>query len=201
MSANGWPYEVGEKSQLYRAGADSPATIKNDIAMKKESVKKQIDAMLETAEEVFWTKTETDLELAHGNFRGWYGIKPGDVESRRIMEEHLRKRAAEVSRGHVISRAEMERRSNNFQKALAYIGEHRHLIPFFRFLYDWTHEHPDKSVQDGIREYRKAHKVLPSELIGESGWGRSTYYHLGTKQPELATIIAQIPVLPKAWML
>lgn len=168
--------------------------------MKKESVKKQIDAMLETAEEVFWTKKETDLKMTSGNFKGWYSIKPGDEESRRIMEEHLRKRAAEVSRGHVISRAEMERRSNNFQKALAYIGEHRHLIPFFRFLYDWTHEHPDKSVQDGIREYRKAHKVLPSELIGESGWGRSTYYHLGTKQPELATVIAQIPVLPKAWL-
>ena len=156
--------------------------------------------MLETAEEVFWTKKETDLKMTSGNFKGWYSIKPGDEESRREMEEHLRKRAAAVARGHVISRAEMGRRSNNFQKALAYIGEHRHLIPFFRFLYDWTHEHPDKSVQDGIREYRNKFKQLPAELVKESGYCRGTYFHLGTKQPELATIIAQIPVLPKAWL-
>ena len=168
--------------------------------MKKESVKKQIDAILGTSEEVFQSKGVSDFKVTSGNFKGWYAAKIDDEENRREMEEHLRKRAAAVARGHVISRAEVERRSNNFQKALAYIGEHRHLIPFFRFLYDWTHEHPDKSVQDGIREYRKAYKVLPSELIGESGWGRSTYYHLGTKQPELATIIAQIPVLPKAWL-
>lgn len=169
--------------------------------MKKESVKKQIETMLEAAQEVYWCKDATELQASSGKFKAHYCMKPGDEESRRNIEEYLRKRAASVARGHVISRAETERRSNNFQKALAYIGEHRHLIPFFRFLYDWTHEHPDKSVQDGIREYRKKFKQLPAELVKESGYGRDTYFHLGTKQPELATVIVQIPVLPKAWML
>ena len=163
--------------------------------MKKESVKKQIDAMLETAEEVFWTKTETDLELTHGNFRGSYGIKPGDAESRRIMEEHLRKRAAEVSRGHVISRAEMERRSNNFQKALAYIGEHRHLIPFLRFLDDYVRGPEGKSEYDAIREYKKKNQ-LPPELYHE-GYG---IYSFGPKMPHISIFVKQLPVLPKAWL-
>lgn len=163
--------------------------------MKKESVKKQIDAMLETAEEVFWTKKETDLKMTSGNFKGWYSIKPGDEESRREMEEHLRKRAAAVARGHVISRAEMERRSNNFQKALAYIGEHRHLIPFLRFLDDYVRSHEGKSEYDAIREYKKKNQ-LPSELYHE-GYG---IYSFGPKMPHISIFVEQLPVLPKAWL-
>ena len=100
--------------------------------MKKESVKKQIETLLGTSEEVFQSKGVSDFKVTSGNFKGWYAAKIDDEENRREMEEHLRKRAADVARGHVISRAEVERRSNNFQKALAYIGEHRHLIPFLR---------------------------------------------------------------------
>ena len=90
-------YGLGEKSQLYRAGADSPATIKTYIAMKKESVKKQIETMLEASEEVFQSKGVSDFKVTSGNFKGWYAAKIDDEENRREMEEHLRKRAAAVA--------------------------------------------------------------------------------------------------------
>lgn len=162
--------------------------------MKKESVKKQIDAMLGTSEEVFQSKGVSDFKVTSGNFKGWYAAKIDDEENRREMEEHLRKRAAAVARGHVISRAEVERRSNNFQKALAFIGENRHLIPFLRFLDDYVRSHEGKSEYDAIREYKKKNQ-LPPELYHE-GYG---IYSFGTKMPHISIFVEQLPVLPKAW--
>lgn len=52
MSANGWPYEVREKSQLYRAGADSSDTIKTYMAMKKVSLKKEVTNIMDNLQEV-----------------------------------------------------------------------------------------------------------------------------------------------------
>lgn len=163
--------------------------------MKKESVKKQIDAILGTSEEVFQSKGVSDFKVTSGNFKGWYAAKIDDEENRREMEEHLRKRAAAVARGHVISRAEVERRSNNFQKALAYIGEHRHLIPFLRFLDDYVRSHEGKSEYDAIREYKKNNQ-LPPELYHE-GYG---IYSFGPKMPHISIFLEQLPVLPKAWL-
>ena len=171
--------------------------------MKKVSLKKEIGGILDNLQEVerpaIYDGCPKEYKYQEGSFKCYVGTDVLSLEdAKKMIAENADRLNRNLRHFHA---SELNERSNNFQKALAYIGEHRHLIPFFRFLYDWTHEHPDKSVQDCIREYRKAHKVLPSELIGESGWGRSTYYRLGTKQPELATVIAQIPVLPKAWML
>lgn len=163
--------------------------------MKKESVKKQIETLLGTSEEVFQSKGVSDFKVTSGNFKGWYAAKIDDEENRREMEEHLRKRAAAVARGHVISRAEVERRSNNFQKALAYIGEHRHLIPFLRFLDDYVRSHEGKSEYDAIREYKKNNQ-LPPELYHE-GYG---IYSFGPKMPHISIFLEQLPVLPKAWL-
>ena len=169
--------------------------------MKKVSLKKEVANIMDNLEELerpaIYKECPKEYQYKANGFKCNVDTSVKNLDD---MKKFIASNVNRLNRAFTTPRSVIERRSNKFQKALAYIGEHRHLIPFFRFLYDWTHEHPDKSVQDGIREYRKAHKVLPSELIGESGWGRSTYYHLGTKQPELATIIAQIPVLPKAWL-
>ena len=170
--------------------------------MKKENIKKQIDEMLETSEAVFQNKTETDLKMTSGNFKAWYSVRTDDEESRRLAEEYIRKRAAEVNRKRSTPRSVIDRRCNQFQQGLAYINEHRHLIPFFRFVYEYLQKHPTKSDTDEVKEWKKKHKSLPAEVSFESwGYGTQGSYTLGHKMPSIGTVAYQIPVLPKAWLL
>lgn len=171
--------------------------------MKKVSLKNEIGGMVESAEEMFWTGETTDLEVKSGNFKGWYTVKTGDESSHQQMEEFLRKQAERVSRQlRHFSASELNERSNNFQKAMAFIGEHRHLIPFFRFVDEYLHEDPKKSETDAVREWKKKNKSLPAEVTFQSwGFGSQGSYTLGDKFPDIATVAAQIPYLPKAWLL
>ena len=165
--------------------------------MKKVSLKNEISGMLESAEEVYWTGKTTDLEVKSGNFTGWYTVKTGDESSRQQMEEFLRKQAEQVNRQlRHFPAYELNARSNNFQKAMAYIGEHRHLIPFLRYIDDYIRSHPGKSESDAIRDYKKKNQ-LPPELHHE-GYG---IYSFGPKLPHISVFVEQLPYLPKAWVL
>lgn len=141
--------------------------------------------------------------MTSGNFRASFDTLTGDEESRRLAEEYIRKRAGQFERKlRHFTPSELNKRSNDFQKALAFIGEHRHLIPFFRFVDEYLHKNPKKSETEAIREWKKKHKSLPAEVTFQSwGYGSQGSYTLGDKLPDIATVAAQIPVLPKAWML
>ena len=170
--------------------------------MKKVSLKKEVSNIMDNLEELERPAMYKECPKEYQyNTNGFKCNVDTSVMNLDDMKKLIASNVNRLNRALTTPRSVIERRSNKFQEALVYISEHRHLIPFFRFLYDWTHEHPDKSVQDGIREYRKKFKQLPAELVKESGYCRGTYFHLGTKQPELATVIAQIAVLPKAWLL
>ena len=169
--------------------------------MKKENLKKQFDEMLEGAQESghyigHRQRPMTIYSMTSGNFRGSFEILTGDEESRRLAEDYLRKRAAAVARGTTTPKSVIDRRSNNFQKALAFIGEHRHLIPFLRYMDEYVRTHEGKSEYDAIREWRKTNR-LPDELVHE-GYG---IYSFGYKMPHLSVFTEQLPYLPKAWML
>ena len=119
--------------------------------MKKENIKKQFDEMLEGAQESghyigHRQRPMTIYSMTSGKFRGSFEILTGDEESRRLAEEYIRKRAAEVNRKHSTPRSVVERRSNQFQQGLAFINEHRHLIPFFRFVYEYLQKHPPRAT-------------------------------------------------------
>lgn len=175
--------------------------------MKKASLKKEIGGMLEAAQEVYEFRERGELmaerQIKNGNFKASFVSSKEDEESRRLAEEYIRKRAEQFNRQlRHFPASELNERSNNFQKAMAYIGEHRHLIPFFRFVDEYLHENPKKSETDAVREWKKKHKSLPAEVTFESwGYGSQGNYTLGDKLPDIATVAAQIPYLPKAWML
>lgn len=113
---------------------------------------------------------------------------------------NLKQVANRMDRDSIIISAELNRRCSSFQKALAYIGENRHLIPFFNYINEYVQSHSDKSVQDAIRAYRKRN-TLPAEIVPDySGWGKATLYGLGGKSPDIYTVLAQLPYIPKAWI-
>ena len=161
--------------------------------MKKNvNLKNEISKMLEETREKgqyigHRQRPMTTYSMTCGNFQASYDILTGDNESRRLAEEYIRKRAAAVARGTVMTRKELERRSNNFQKALAFIGENRHLIPFLRFLDDYVRSHEGKSEYDAIREYKKNNQ-LPPELYHE-GYG---IYSFGPKMPHISIFLEQL---------
>ena len=174
--------------------------------MKKENIKKQFDEMLEGAQDVYeftqYGEKVTEHQMKSGTFRASFVSVKDNEESRRLAEEYIRKRAAEVNRKRSTPRSVVERRSNQFQQGLAFINEHRHLIPFFRFVYEYLQKHPTKSDTDAVKEWKKKHKSLPAEVTFKSYWyDPQGGYTLGDKMPSIGTVAYQIPVLPKAWML
>lgn len=171
---------------------------------KKESLKKSFEKMMEAAQPVY-QYTANGVELTESsvkaeNFRASFVHTTDD---RQQAEDYIRYRVRAIERGHVVSKKALERRSSERQKALAYISEHRHLIPFFRFLYEQQRD--GSLMMDAVKAYKKAHKVLPSELVKETVVARldqaPDHYHLGTGAPLLVTVVDQVPIIPKAWML
>ena len=118
------------------------------------------------------------------------------------MKKLIASNVNRLNRALTTPRSVIERRSNKFQEALAYISEHRHLNPFFRFVYEYLQKHPTKSDTDAVKEWKKKHKSIPAEVTFESwGYGTQGSYTLGHKMPSIGTVAYQIPVLPKAWLL
>ena len=171
--------------------------------MKKVSLKNEIGGMLENLQEVErparYDGCPKEFKYQEGGFKCYVGT---DVLTLEDAKKLIAQNVGRLARANTTPRSVIERRSNNFQKAMAYIGEHRHLIPFFRFVDEYLHENPKKSETDAVREWKKKHKSLPTEVTFESwGYGSQGSYTLGDKLPHIATVAAQIPYLPKAWML
>lgn len=170
--------------------------------MKKVSLKNEIGGMLDNLQEVErparYDGCPKEYKYQEGGFKCYVGT---DVLTLEDAKKLIAQNVGRLARANTTPRSVIERRSNNFQKAMAYIGEHRHLIPFFRFVDEWVRSHTDKSVQDAIRAYRKQN-TLPAEVISKyMGWGKVSYYKLEYKAPDIYTVLSQIPYLPKAWVL
>lgn len=165
--------------------------------MKKVSLKKEIGGMLDNLQEVErparYDGCPKEYKYQEGGFKCYVGT---DVLTLEDAKKFIAQNVGRLARANTTPRSVIERRSNNFQKAMAYIGEHRHLIPFLRFLDNFVRSHEGKSEYDAIREYKKKNQ-LPLELHHE-GYG---IYSFGPKLPYIGVFVEQLPYLPKAWML
>lgn len=171
--------------------------------MKKESLKNEIGSMLENAQDVYEFREYGELMVERhikvGNFKATF-VSAKDEESRRFSEEQILKRAAQVNRQlRHFSAAELNRRSNLSQEALFYISEHRHLIPFFRFVDD-LQRNQKKTVGEAVREWKKKYKCIPDEVTFQSwGFGSQGCYTLGHNAPDILTVVSQVDRIPIAW--
>lgn len=171
------------------------------MATKKVTLKNEVSNILNNMQEVerptHLSECPKEYKYQEGSFKCYVDTSVMSLEEvKKMIADNAVKLNRNLRHFHA---SELNQRSNSFQKALAYIGENRHLIPFFRFVAEWVQAHPDMSVQDAIRAYRKDNK-LPAEVVPEySGFGQRTLYGLGGKNPDIYTILAQLPYLPKAW--
>lgn len=189
-------------TDLHRAGR-IPGKSLNNKTMKKVSLKNEIGGILDNLQEVErparYDGCPKEYTYQEGSFKCYVGADVLTLEDAKTL---LAQNVGRLTRANTTPRSVIERRSTNFQKAMAYIGERRHLIPFFRFVDEYLHEHPKKSGTDAVREWKKKNKSLPAEVAFQSwGYGSQGSYTLGDKLPDIATVAAQIPYLPKAWLL
>lgn len=174
-----------------------------NMATKKVTLKNEVSNILNNMQEVerpaHLSECPKEYKYQEGSFKCYVDTSVMSLEEvKKMIADNAVKLNRNLRHFHA---SELNQRSNSFQKALAYIGENRHLIPFFRFVAEWVQAHPDKSVQDAIRAYRKQN-TLPSEVIPKyMGWGKVSYYELEDKAPDIYTVLSQISYLPKAWML
>lgn len=116
------------------------------------------------------------------------------------QKELLRHRASCLDRYSIITPAELNRRSNRLQQALAFIGAHRELIPLLMYAHLLTSGGRKISFNKIVDLYIRT-ATLPEivyldrgnyEIAGVKFLSKSGVYNVWE-------LIAQVPYLPKAW--
>lgn len=166
---------------------------------KTENIKTQVDNLIESAQHTAtrgWQGHEREVYTMQGagTFTAEYEITSG--WTREQMEEELRRRARRIAARRMLPKG-MDDRSNRLQRAMAFIGEHREMIPFLTWVY--SHTKHGRSVESAVSEYKKKYgqpQFVTREYSYYSKDGRWSFAPKGIYESEL---VAQVPYLPKAW--
>ena len=166
---------------------------------KTESIKTQVDNLIESAQHTAtrgWQGHEREVYTMQGTgtFTAEYEITSG--WTREQIEEELRRRARRIAARRMLPKG-MDDRSNRLQRAMAFIGEHREMIPFLTWVY--SHTKHGRSVESAVSEYKKKYgqpQFVTREYNYYSKDGRWSFAPKGIYESEL---VAQVPYLPKAW--
>lgn len=166
---------------------------------KTENIKTQVDNLIESAQHTAtrgWQGHEREVYTMQGagTFTAEYEITSG--WTREQIEEELRRRARRIAARRMLPKG-MDDRSNRLQRAMAYIGEHREMIPFLTWVY--SHTKHGRSVESAVSEYKKKYgqpQFVTREYSYYSKDGRWSFAPKGLYESEL---VAQVPYLPKAW--
>ena len=168
---------------------------------KRENLKKQMETIIETAQYTdtrSWCGDTREVYTMHhsGTFTAEYEIRPTGW-TRAEMEEELRRRARRIDNRRDINTQKLNLRSNRLQRAMAFIGEHREMIPFLTGVY--SHTKHGRSVESAVSEYKKKYgqpQFVTREYSYYSKDGRWSFAPKGLYESEL---VAQVPYLPKPW--
>lgn len=166
---------------------------------KTENIKTQVDNLIESAQHTAtrgWQGHEREVYTMQGagTFTAEYEITSG--WTREQIEEELRRRARRIAARRMLPKG-MDDRSNRLQRAMAFIGEHREMIPFLTWVY--SHTKHGRSVESAVSEYKKKYgqpQFVTREYSYYSKDGRWSFAPKGLYESEL---VAQVPYLPKAW--
>ena len=166
---------------------------------KTENIKTQVDNLIESAQHTDtrgWQGHEREVYTMQGTgtFTAEYETSSG--MTREQMEEELRRRARKLASRRMLPKG-MDDRSNRLQRAMAFIGEHREMIPFLQYMNETTRG--GVRMNDAVEVYCAAHGR--PEWI-ERKWNnlfRSYDYHFAPKGIYEVDLVSQAPYVPKAW--
>ena len=158
---------------------------------KTESIKTQVDNLIESAQHTAtrgWQGNEREVYTMQGagTFTAEYEITSG--WTREQIEEELRRRARRIASRRMMPKG-MDDRSNRLQRAMAFIGEHRELVPFLHF---YESRKDAKGYTAILNEWRRQGGTV-SPIMETLTYGRPI------NVPYISDLVAQLPYLPKAW--
>lgn len=159
---------------------------------ERENLKKQMETIIETAQYTdtrSWRGDTREVYTMHhsGTFTAEYEIRPTGW-TRAEMEEELRRRARKLASRRMLPKG-MDDRSNRLQRAMAFIGEHREMIPFLHF---YESRKDAKGYTAILNEWRRQGGTV-SPIMETLTNGRPI------NVPYISDLVAQLPYLPKAW--
>lgn len=172
--------------------------------MKKVSLKNEIGGMLETSQEVYEFRERGELmaerQIKQGNFKASFVSSKEDEENRRLAEEYIRKRAEQINRQlRHFPASELNKRSDRFQKALAYVCEHRHLVPLLAYVHEKS-KGCTVNYWKLANDYAKKNGGMPPELIGNGERKKAKEFDI-SRTEDFYLSVDQVPLFPKAWLL
>ena len=160
------------------------------MATKKVTSKREINNVLDNLVEVERSARYADCPKEYiytsGTFRCHIDPYGTTIEEQKKMLIH---RASCLDRYSIITPAELNRRSNRLQRAMAFIGEHREMIPFLHF---YESRKDAKGYTAILNEWRRQGGTV-SPIMETLTTGRPI------NVPYISDLVAQLPYLPKAW--
>lgn len=160
------------------------------MATKKVTSKREINNVLDNLVEVErsarYADSPKEYTYTSGTFRCHIDTYGTTIEEQKKMLIH---RASCLDRYSIITPAELNRRSNRLQKAMAFIGEHRELVPFLHF---YESRKDAKGYTAILNEWRRQGGTV-SPIMETLTNGRPI------NVPYISDLVAQLPYLPKAW--
>lgn len=171
------------------------------IKTKRENLKKQMDTIIETAQYTdtrSWRGDTREVYTMHhsGTFTAEYEIRPTGW-TRAEMEEELRRRARRIDNRRDINTQKLDLRSNRLQRAMAYIGDHREMIPFLTHVSDSIRQ--GMSMDDAVADYCTKHGRPTFVHRDYNHRTRDYFYNFAPRGYYESELVAQVPYLPKAW--
>ena len=166
---------------------------------KIENIKTQVDNLIESAQLTAtrgWQGHEREVYTMQGagTFTAEYEITSG--WTREQIEEELRRRARRIAARRMLPKG-MDDRSNRLQRAMAFIGEHREMIPFLTHVSDSIRQ--GVSMDDAVADYCTKHG-RPTFVRRDYNYRtRDYFYNFAPRGYYESELVAQVPYLPKAW--
>lgn len=166
------------------------------MAIKKVTSKREINRVLNNFVEVERNECYADCPKEYtytsGTFRCTIDTYGTTLEE---QKELLRHRANYLDRYGIITPAELNRRSKQMQLAMAFIGEHRELIPFL----EYVSKRADKDK--AAKEYVRTSRDIPAVVLEYTQRSpRLTWWKKNNEDfPPLSCLLDELPRIPMAW--
>lgn len=169
---------------------------------KTENIKTQVDNLIESAQHTDtrgWQGHEREVYTMQGagTFTAEYETTSG--WTREQMEEELRRRARRLASRRMMPKG-MDDRSNRLQRAMAFIGEHRELIPLLRYCHHLTSGGRRIDFSEMVVLYTRTATLPDMVYYQDRDYHiKGVGYRCASGITHISELIEQVPYLPKAW--
>lgn len=171
------------------------------MATKKVTSKREINNVLDNLVEVERSPRYADCAKEYtytsGTFRCTIDTYGTTLEEQKKMLIH---RASCLDRYSIITPAELNRRSNRLQRAMAFIGEHRELIPLLRYCHHLTSGGRRIGFAKMVELYTRTATLPDMVYYQDRDYHiKGVGYRCSSGITHISELIEQVPYIPKAW--